>query len=108
VHDYQSIEIAASLSNSNILDLPPQCPDRTNIKPLHSSTPTRKAGPPKCASPIKIVNINFQSIKPKLCRLSNVIDSIKPDIIIGKNRRAIFSIGKTGTVKTIVLEEEYF
>jgi hypothetical protein len=23
-------------------------------------------------------------------------------------RRAIFSIGKTGTVKTIVLEEEYF
>jgi hypothetical protein len=57
-------------------------PERTNIKPLHSSTPTRKAGPPKCASPLKIVNINFQSIKSKLCRLSNVIDSIKPDIII--------------------------
>jgi hypothetical protein len=60
-----------------------QSPDRTNIKPLHSSTPTRKAGPPKCASPLKIVNINFQSIKSKLCRLSNVIDSIKPDIITG-------------------------
>jgi hypothetical protein len=83
VHDYQSIEIASSLSNSNILDLPPQSPDRTNIKPLHSSTPTRKAEPPKCASPLKIVNVNFQSIKSKLCRLSNVIDSIKPDIIIG-------------------------
>jgi hypothetical protein len=55
VHDYQSIEITSSLSNSNILDLPPQSPDRTNIKPLHSSTPTRKAGPPKCASPLKIV-----------------------------------------------------
>ena len=78
VNDYQSIEIASSLSNSNILDLPPQSPDRTNIKPLHSSTPTRMAGPPKCASPLKIVNINFQSIKSKLCRLSNVIESIKP------------------------------
>jgi hypothetical protein len=83
MHDYQSIEITSSLSNSNILDLPPQSPDRTNIKPLHSSTPTRKAGPSKCASPLKIVNINFQSIKSKLCRLSNVINSIKPDIIVG-------------------------
>ena len=83
MHDYQSIEITSSLTNSNILDLPPQSPDRTKIKPLHSSTLTRKAGPPKCASPLKIVNINFQSIKSKLCRLSNVIDSIKPDIIIG-------------------------
>ena len=30
-----------------------------------------------------ILNINFQSIKSKLCRLSNVIGGVKPDIIIG-------------------------
>lgn len=29
------------------------------------------------------MNINFQSIKSKLCRLSNIIDSTRPDIIIG-------------------------
>ena len=33
--------------------------------------------------PLRVLNINFQSIKMKQCRLSNVLESVKPDIVIG-------------------------
>ena len=86
VHDYQSIEVSdmSNMSYSRISDIPPHSPEASlPIRPVHSSTPTRKTGPKTCNQPLTILNINFQSIKSKLCRLSNVIDSVKPDIIIG-------------------------
>jgi hypothetical protein len=46
------------------------------LRPIHSSTPTRNEGTTKITSPLK-------SIKSKLCRLSNVIHSVKPDVKIG-------------------------
>ena len=33
--------------------------------------------------PLRILNINFQSIKLKQCRLSNVLQSVNPDIVFG-------------------------
>ena len=33
--------------------------------------------------PLRIVNINFQSIKFKQCRLSNVLQRVNPDIVLG-------------------------
>ena len=86
VHDYQSIEVSdmSNMSYSCISDIPPHSPEaRLPICPVHSSTPTRKTGPKSCNQPLTILNINFQSIKSKLCRLSNVIDNVKSDIIIG-------------------------
>ena len=85
LHDYNNIE-TSSISSTNISDIPPYSPDQKptcTIKPVHTSTPTRNKSPHKCNQPLKILNINFQSIKSKLCRLSNLIDSTRPDIIIG-------------------------
>ena len=55
-----------------------------NVKPIHASTPIRNSstkGRIKRA-PIKILNINCQSIKIKQCRLNNLLNSTKPDVVI--------------------------
>jgi len=61
-------------------------PDATRyIKPLHSSTPERKDKSSKRkpkTPPLRILNINCQSIKKKQDRIENIIDSTKPDIIM--------------------------
>ena len=51
--------------------------------------------------PIRIVNINFQSVKFRQCRLSSVLQSVNPDIVFGTetwldeniNDQEIFSRG---------------
>lgn len=83
LHDYNNIE-TSNISSTNISDIPPHSPDQKptyTIKPVHTSTPTRNKSPHKCNQPLKTLNINFQSIKSKLCRLSNLINSTRPDII---------------------------
>ena len=53
---------------------------------MHSSTPdnTKKsAKKSNTGSTLRIVNVNFQSIKTKQGQLYNMLDSIKPDIICG-------------------------
>ncbi|CAG2222754.1 unnamed protein product [Mytilus edulis] len=57
------------------------------IKPLHASTPERKnrnnlhakAKP----TPIKMLTVNFQSIKSKQGLVKNLVESTKPDIVLG-------------------------
>ena len=37
----------------------------------------------KMKVPLRVINISFQSIKFKQCRLSSVLESVKPDIVFG-------------------------
>jgi hypothetical protein len=85
VHDCQTVDVSIDITgNSTLPSLPPQSPEsRQVLRPIHSSTPTRKKGSVRTYIPLKVININFQSIKSKSCRLNNVIYSVKPDVIIG-------------------------
>ena len=65
------------LSDTSIAS-PTHC---ANILPVHASTPTRKQNRKQKATPIKLLNVNCQSIKTKQCRIKNLIDSSKPDIV---------------------------
>ena len=55
-----------------------------NIRPIHASTPDRKKNRrTKENAPLRILNVNFQSIKGKQCQVRNLIDSTNPDILFG-------------------------
>lgn len=84
VHDLHSNIVTNSDSIHSLSDLSncSEADTTSRRKPLHTSTPIRKQAQRKTNSPLRILNINCQSIKLKLCRLENVIESIKPDIII--------------------------
>ena len=51
--------------------------------PLASSSPHRQTRRAKASRPLRLVNANFQSIKNKTPEFWNLVDSTKPDIIIG-------------------------
>jgi hypothetical protein len=69
----------SNMSYSCISDIPPQT-SYTSCSLINNHQEDRTKN---LQSTLTILNINFQSIKSKLCRLSNVINSVKPDIIIG-------------------------
>ena len=56
-----------------------------SLMPIHTSTLERKNKNPKGnkRKTLKILNINFQSIKFKQGELENLISSVEPDIIFG-------------------------
>ena len=73
----------SSLDTTFASDKSPRPPE-----PVHTSTPskTTKTAPSKPNSfnrPLRVLNINLQSVKNKTIELEHVIHSTKPDIIIG-------------------------
>ena len=76
----QSLQ-SASLSFTSVASLSP------NFNPIHSSSPSKdrpKAHPnSKFPRPLRIININFCSVKGKKADISNLISSLQPDIIVG-------------------------
>ena len=88
VHDLHSNEVTFCTSSiGSVPDLSVSSPNPNNykLKPVHSSTPARKqqSSQQKLKVPLRVLNINFQSIKMKQCRLSNILESVNPDIVIG-------------------------
>ena len=67
-------------SNSDLLDTPPRS---STLRPAHSSTPTRAIKPRAATKPLRVLNINFQSIKSKQPQVYNLLDSTAPDVVIG-------------------------
>ena len=63
-----------------------QNPDICNtlLKPIHASTTEKKISSKREVkiSPLRILNINCQSIKKKQDLMENLIDSTNPDIVI--------------------------
>ena len=55
-----------------------------SFHPGHSSTPTRQTQQNKNRQrPLRILNVNFQSAKGKTAAITHLIDSLRPDILIG-------------------------
>ena len=54
------------------------------FKPLHSSTPTRTSDRKRKENrPLRLLNVNFRSVVGKRAEIANLVDSTKPDIVIG-------------------------
>ena len=87
VHDLFSSEVTfCSSSVGPVPDSVVSSPDpsRHTLKPVHSATPTRKQpSQQKMKVPLRVLNVNFQSIKMKQRRLFNILESVKPDVVIG-------------------------
>ena len=65
---------------STISSLPPE----NSTRPLHASTPTRASRQKNQKfRPLRLINLNFRSITGKKANLENLIDSTKPDILLG-------------------------
>jgi hypothetical protein len=85
--NYSSICFDLILSTSNhfslLSDATFQSPSSVNkVRPVHASTPIGNSSTNAKAKslPLKILNINCQSIKSKQCRLKHLLKSTKPDI----------------------------
>ena len=63
-------------------------PKGTTFKPLHSSTPTRQARQNKQMNrPLRFLNVNARSLVKNLPGMLNLIETIKPDVIIATETR---------------------
>ena len=56
----------------------------SDFRPFHSSTPSQQGRQNKFQSrPLRVINVNFQSIVSKRAETLELIDRLKPDVIIG-------------------------
>ncbi|CAC5374842.1 unnamed protein product [Mytilus coruscus] len=87
--NYSTFCFSMVFSTSNhfsiLSESPLESPKPTNqMQPIHASTPTKSSyKTTKSKQHLRILNVNFQSIKTKQPQLENLIDSTKPDIIFG-------------------------
>ena len=83
LHNETSTKEPSLMANPNNTTIPPLSPDG-NFKPIHASTPTRASLQDKFNTrPIRLLNVNFRSVIGSKPELLNLIDSLRPDIIIG-------------------------
>ena len=76
---FESLLQQSDLDNENNLKSP-----TASFKPSHQSTPKQIHRPKhKNKTPLRILNINFQSIKRKQHLVNNIIESLKSDIVFG-------------------------
>ena len=52
------------------------------MRPIHASTPDRQRYSKSKSVPLKLLNVNCQSIKSKQCRIKNLVESTDPDIVV--------------------------
>ena len=75
-----------SISSSSSMSILDSCttPTKSDMpKPLHRSTPTRASQQEKWKKrPLRLLNINLQSSSGKRAEISNLLDSLKPDIVV--------------------------
>ena len=68
--------------------------EESGFDPLHSSTPTRATQQNKTKErPLRFLNVNFRSVVGKRAEILHLIDSVKPDVIIGTETWLDSSIG---------------
>ena len=103
--NYDDIEYSENIyqhishSNDNSIQLP-STPAGLG-PPLHTSSPSNQRKQhscthiPKTKKPLRIVNLNCQSLKNKKAEFLSLIDSTKPDIIIGTESWLSHSISDT-------------
>ena len=81
---YGSTAIQTSNSFSLLDELMNTSGEQNIPNPVHSSTPKQKEKTTRKEpfTPLRILNVNCQSIKNKQHQIENLVDSTKPDIII--------------------------
>ena len=94
------LQSAASLSFNSVASLSPNL----NFNPIHCSSPSKdrlKAHPnSKFPRPLRVININFCSVKGKRAGILNLISSLQPDIIIGTETKIDSSIADSEFLPT--------
>ena len=77
----------ASLDSSIDLTSSPLIGGDSPKCPLHIFTPKGKGKPPRTkdgtVEPLRLLNINFQSYRNKIQELEHLVNSVRPDVIIG-------------------------
>ena len=79
--------VFSTSNNFSVLGDRPESPtSESTMRPLHTSTPDRTGNhhnKNKSSKTLRILNVNFQSVKTKQGELLNLIESTDPDVIFG-------------------------
>lgn len=67
-------------SNTNSYSIPNS---NSSFDPGHSSTPTKISRSKGKDRPLRLITVNFQSVQGKRSEILNLLESLKPDVVIG-------------------------